>query len=668
MNIKITYDWLLEYLETDADLFEIQKYLSLCGPSVEKVEKVKDDYLFHIEITSNRVDSASVFGIAQEAGVILPQFGKKARLKINPLTEYRFQHLKKENYNDLPLKIKINQDDLCSRFTAIVLKNVVIRPSPDFLRQRLTATGIQSINNVVDISNYLMIALGQPVHIFDYDTIQKQTMIMRKSRQGETIVTLDQKKIILPGGNIVIEDGGGKLIDLCGIMGGANSGVSQKTKNIVLFVQTYNKEKIRQTSMTTGQRTIAAGYFEKGLDEERVEPTLVYGVELLEKYAQAQPASPLYDIYPQPAPPKLVTVAHHDITRLIGVDISTKKITTILTHLCFRVKTIGDLRYEITVPSYRKNDIVGTEDIVEEIARIYGYNNLPSAIQITGLGVPERTRRRLFAGEIKIKQLLKNWGLVEMYNYSLISEEQIRQLDLKITDHLKIKNSLSRDIEYLRISLIPSLLKNIHDNLPYQDHCAFFELANVYLKKNRDLPAEIRTLAIAATTDFFDLKGILESLFEELNINNLTFVPDRSLPFLSSTIQTRVNDLGWIGQLTPYYQVKHNLKTPVFLASLDCEKLIGRSRPFSSYQSITPYAVIKLDLTLTKKPGVYLQEILDIVKRVPPIKPEIEKKTEIINSYQNKISLRFYFSSPQGNIILSEAKTELAHIEKALKE
>src|SRR3990167_7297737 len=284
MNIKITYNWLLEYLDTDASPYELQKYLSLCGPSVEQVNKIGDDYVLDIEITSNRVDMASVFGIALEASAILPQFGKKAKLKTNPLKEYTFNSANLEGSDNKKLDIKIQNPKLISRFTAIVLSNIDIKPAPDIIKKRLQMIDIKSINNIIDISNYLMVALGQPTHMFDFDQVAGGTMILRESKKGEKLVTLDDKEVALPGGDIVIEDGSGRLIDLCGIMGGKNSSITDKTKNIVFFVQTYDKKKIRKTSMTTGTRTVAATYFEKGLDPSRVENTLEIGIELLKKY------------------------------------------------------------------------------------------------------------------------------------------------------------------------------------------------------------------------------------------------------------------------------------------------------------------------------------------------------------------------------------------------
>src|SRR3989338_3980166 len=355
MNIKITHNWLREYLDTDATPLEIQKYLSLCGPSVESVEKTEDgDYVYEIEIKSNRIDSASVFGVALECQAILPMFGKRAKLILNPLEKYRFLNVETRHASSLQVTIK--NPSLCSRFSAVVLDNVKAIPSPDFIQKRLRAIGIKVINNVVDISNYLMVTFGQPTHVFDFDKIGKHTMIMRESKKGESIITLDGEKVELPGGDIVIEDGNGELIDLCGIMGGLNSSFTDKTKRVLLFVQTYNKQFIRRTSMLTGQRTIAATYFEKGLDEERVEATLSYGVGLLKSCAKVTVASKITDIQSKKYTPRTISFTLSEINYKIGVEIEPKQIHHILTSLGFGVQE-KDSKYSVTVPSFRHYDV-----------------------------------------------------------------------------------------------------------------------------------------------------------------------------------------------------------------------------------------------------------------------------------------------------------------------
>ena len=272
MDIKIPDNWLRDFLKTKATSSEVAKYLSLSGPSVEKVE----ESVYFIEVTTNRVDVASIMGVAREAAAILPQFGVKARLQPIKLLNLKFSA--KVDYLEAEVDHK-----LCSRFSAVLIKNVQIKQSPDWLKERLAAVGVRPINNVVDISNYVMHELGQPVHTFDYDKIRGAKMILMESRKGERLTTLDGKTHTLSGGDIVIEDGEGRLIDLAGIMGGGNSAVDEGTKNVLLFVQTYNPVNIRQTSMSLAQRTEAATLFEKGLDPELVTDGIGRGIELFVK-------------------------------------------------------------------------------------------------------------------------------------------------------------------------------------------------------------------------------------------------------------------------------------------------------------------------------------------------------------------------------------------------
>ncbi|MDH7476549.1 MAG: phenylalanine--tRNA ligase subunit beta [Microgenomates group bacterium] len=650
MNIKITDRWLRDYLDTEATPIEIQKYLSLCGPSVERIYKVDDDFIYEIEITSNRVDSASVFGIAQEAKAILPMFKKRTNLKLNPLKKYKFSLLDKVE-DKLDLKIKILDKTICSRFTAIILDNISIKPSFDQIKKRLTHVGIKSINNVVDISNYLMVALGQPVHVFDYDKIGKKTMIMRLSKKGETIVTLDGKKIILPGNDIVIEDGEGKLIDLCGIMGGLNSAIDNKTKRVVLFVQTYNKTFIRQTTMTTGQRTVAATYFEKGLDEERVEPTLVYGVELLKKYAHGQINSRLYDIYPNPYRPRRVDINNALIDRLIGVIINKEKIIEILENLDFSVqqkKEADQLIFQVSVPSYRQHDIHIPEDLIEEIARIYGYHRLPSRLSPPAIVVQDDKLNRMFKIQQKIKYFLKHLGLNEVINYSMIAKKTINQLNLSPKNFLKLSNSISEEIEYLRISLIPSLIRNLENNSGKKEILKFFEIAKVYLPQKNNQPDEIYHLGIAVNTDFFDLKGIIESLLNELNIN-YRFEIDKQ----SNELKVLINDqlAGILKKINQY-----------FIGEIKLEILAKNFKLIPNYKPINPFAIIKLDLTLE------LSEINNFarIKKISFQTSKFLEKIELINLYKNRASFRFYFASDKKNLTEEEAKSELKKISKNL--
>ncbi len=636
MNIKITYNWLLEYLETDASPYELQKYLSLCGPSVERVHKAGDDYVLDIEITSNRIDMASVIGIAQEAQAILPMFGKKAKLKTNPLNDLKLSQIRPAHKFDLNIDIK--NSDLVSRFTAIIFDGVIISESPDFIKKRLSAVDVKVINNVVDISNYLMITLGQPVHVFDYEKINQAKMIVRDSRKGEGIITLDGKELTLPGGDIVIEDGSGKLIDLCGIMGGNNSAISNTTNKVVLFVQTYNKEKVRKTVMTTNQRTLAATYFEKGLDEERVEPTTVLGSQLIEKYCQGKIASRIYDIYPHPYIPAKLKIEVEKFSKLIGINIDKKTIIKILSNLGFAT-TEKDQLITALIPPSRKLDISIAEDLIEEVARIYGYHNLPNHIPPVRLINQDENIEKLFKTQQKLKYFLKHLGLNEVINYSMVSKEQLIEFGLDPKKHLRLSNTLSKDIEYLRTCLTVSLFKNIKDNIGKKEVMRFFEIGKVYLKDSpyKDCPykespcQEVYRLCVAVNTDYFDLKGIIEAIYKELNIDvgnkNFCSVPD--------IIE----------------------KDNIFLAEIDFKKLVESYLPIPKYQSINPFAVIKLDKTFTLSPQT-TYELL----RIKAFQSKLLQKINVLTLYKNKLTLRFYYSSKKKNITEEEAKRELEKI------
>src|SRR3989344_4087010 len=460
MNISIPHSWLKDFLTTDAPPAKIAECLSLCGPSVEKLTKQDDDWLYEIEVTTNRVDMMSVLGIAREAAAILPQFGFKAKLKTSSTLPEVHQT------TSFPLKIKVDQK-LCPRFTAVVITGVTINPSPKKIRDHLEKSGIRSLNNVVDISNYLMRAYGQPVHTFDFDKI-KTKMILRRSKPGEALITLDGKTFTLPGGDIVIEDGGHRLIDLCGIMGGLNSAVDNQTKNALLFVQTYSATHIRRTSLTLDQRSEAAQIFEKQPDPEAVRPVILVGIQLFKEWAGGNQTSKIIDLYPQPYRPKTVTAPLQLIKERLGVDIAQKQVDQIL-------KSLGFINGQ--VPSWRAKDINIPEDIVEEVARIYGYHRLPSYLMATP--IPTNYPATNFYLEQQIKQWLVGWGLTEIYTNSLVSPDR--------PGPLIIKNALSSDWQYLRNSLIPSHTQNF----------PAFEMANVYLPRTGQLPEEKLQLIIS---------------------------------------------------------------------------------------------------------------------------------------------------------------------------
>lgn len=675
MNIKITYDWLLDYLETDATPYELQEYLSLCGPGVERVEKIGDDFVLDIEVTTNRIDMASVFGIAQEAQAILPRFGKKAKLKYNPLTALKFDAVKFGDKLSLDLQV---DPQLATRAAAVILENVTLGASPEKIKRRLELCDVRSINNAVDVTNYLMLSIGQPAHMFDYDQIADKKMILRESKKGEVLTTLDGKEFKLPGGDIVIEDGSGKLIDLCGIMGGQNSAVNGNTKNVILFIQTYDKKRIRKTSMRTGQRSVAATYFEKGLDEERVEPATVYGIDLLQELTGAKVASPLIDLYPSPNKTHSLSVEHSFITNRIGVALDVEEMKTILENLGFSV-TLNDKTLDITVPFWRTHDIEISEDIVEEIARIYGYHNLPNNLPPAVIIQQPSEIEHLFTYQSKIKYFLKHLGLHESMNYSMVSDAMIGGMNIDPKHHLRLANTNSEELMYMRISLLPSILKNLKENMGKRDVLRFFELSKVYYPHQHDpdpdscppgqtategLPTEVWKLAVGTNTSFDDAKGIMEALLEDLKISYT--VQKGSVDIFSKNMQTDYivdgKTIGTVGKLSPTLSTKNSMKQPVYLAGFDVLSLITNVKLLPQYIPVNTFATIKLDLTI-ESPKKSYSEIIKTAKDAS----SLVERIEFITRYKNNITLRFFFTSTEKNLTEQEAQEALETIKKTIE-
>ncbi len=625
MDILIQDAWLREFLKTDATNKEIAKYLSLCGPSIEKTIKTEYGDVYAVEVTTNRMDTACIYGIAREALAILPRFKKKAVLKLqNTNSNYKF--VSKVSY----LKTDIDPK-LCPRFTAVLIKNVKLAESPQVVKERLTASNIRPINNVVDISNYIMLELGQPVHTFDYDKIQNHLMVLRESQREERITTLDNATYTLPGGDIVIEDASEKLIDLCGIMGGKSSAVDENSKNILLFVQNYNPAKIRKTSMILAKRSQASSLFEKGIDSEQVKIAILRAVNMFIKLTKGTPEKEILDIYPSPYKKNVIKLNLEQIVSKLGIDISKNDISNILFPLGFKSSWQQNL-LKVEVPSLRAGDINIPEDIIEEIARIYGYHNLPSEI-MTGK-IPDKPNESGFAFEDRVKDILKGYGGCEIYTLSLVSKENTQE------NSLELKNPLGEEYKYLRTSLIYSLKEAAKDNLKGDAPFHLFEIANVYIPKSEDLPDEKMTLAgVFANTDFRKAKGIVESLLSELNIN-ADFIQEELKAFIPGqriSIKVDAKDIGQFGNLEGgdfiYYE-------------FDIQTLYKLSKNIKKYVPISLYPPQIEDITLTFPEKTKIGEVVKQIRKTDKLIDLVELK----DTYKDSFTFRICYRDPNKNL------------------
>ncbi len=650
MNILIPDSWLREYLKTKATPSQLKEYLSLCGPSIERVYGTGKDTVYDVEITGNRPDSMSIIGVAREAVTILPRFGVAASLVGDPYAE-KMQAPKGKVKLDLHIE---TDPELNPRWMSVVFDQVTVKPSPAWLTRYLTLADIRSLNNVVDITNFLMHAYGQPAHVFDYDAIVGHTMILRASKKHEKLTTLDGKVHSLPGDDIVIEDGSGKLVDLCGIMGGENSSVTEKTKRVMLFVQTYDPTHIRKTSMALAHRTAAAGLFEKGLDTELVKPTFYKGAALITELAGGIPASKIIDLYPKPYKPYTVQVELSKIHSYIG-NIDTKDISRILTSLGF-TPTWTKNKLSVTVPSYR-SDVTIDVDVIEEIARVHGYHNIPSQLPEHAPPMTLPDTHLTYEEDIKIR--LRDWGYTELYTYSMISSTQMNQFNLDKRKAYAITNPLSVEWEYMRPSLWPSVLSAIKENIGRQKEFKVFELSMIYEWKANSLPQETSTLLVAyGGNAFFEAKGLAERIFKEAGIPFPA--PDPMHPH-DWHEESQCLSLGIFGVIAVVKKslLQHiGISQSVTILDLNMHHLMHHKNPRKTYIPVPKNPSIVEDLAFVVPEKFTIGPLIDTLSHAHPL----IRNVRLLDAHEQTRTLRVEYQDTKRNLTNDDITPVRTHL------
>jgi len=630
MNILIPHTWLLDHLNTKADPDTIRTQLSLCGPSVERINIVDNEPVYDIEVTTNRVDMMSVRGIAREASAILPEFGSVADLL--PLKVEEINH-------DRPLDLDIQNDPvLCHRILAIKLEDVELKPSPDWLQKRLLQVGQRPINNVIDITNYIMWEIGHPIHAFDYDRLTQKRIIVKLAQKGETLTTLDHITHTLQGGEVVFDDGTGTIIDLPGIMGTANSVVTDTTKNVLLWIESVDAVKIRQASMSLAIRSQAAILNEKSVDPNLGDIAIKKAVGLLKQLSGATIGSQLFDTYPNPQQVNTVTLEKSRLKTYMGLDVPSDRVSRILSNLGCNV-VVNDLEYVITPPSWRSQDLKIPQDYIEEVARIYGYHNLPSVVMVTP--IPDHPPAEDFHFELSIKQWLAGWGAQEIYTYSMVSKDLALASGFSLEDHLAISNPLTDDGIYLRRSLLPSLAGVFSENPGIK--LTIFELQNTYHPQGRgELPQEELHLSVVTNNGFPHLKGIFDALSLKFHLESLQIKPISGPPeFIDSAVgEIMIADksLGLIGRLKNNPDL-HAFDVKVSLLQQQ-SSLYPRSLPIYTHPPIIE------DLTFTLKPQTYVNPVITTMLAVDPLVVSVSLK----GIYHQNYTFTLHYRDPQKSL------------------
>jgi len=714
--MKFSANWLNEYLKKPLVPEEMAELLTMHAFEVESVEKFGPDNVLDIKVLPDRAhDCMSHIGIAKELAAIsgIPFVAPEAK----------FSEEEKIKAKDL-ISVEVQAPDLCPRYSMRVLTDIKVAPSPKWMQERLQACGLRPISNIVDITNYMMLETGQPLHAFDLDKLesinpksdppaggrnpkqipnlksQAKKIIVRRAIGGEEITTIEGKKYKLNQNNLVIADEK-KPIGIAGIKGGEGPEIDEHTKIVAVESANFEPTNIRRTSKGFNLRTDASTRFENGLDPELTQAALERSVSLMAEFAGGQAklgqspaerggrvASGLIDTYPVKTKPRKIFVDVEWIQGLLGLSVKTQEIVDILEQLDIRAKTIKKDKKDFieAVPPTSRLDLVAQEDLAEEIVRILGYDKIPAQTP-SGLLIPA-VKEESLVYEDKIKDILVGAGWSEAQNYSFISDEDVKNFD--IFEKVEIRNPFSNDQKYLRPTLIVNLLKNVKENLKYFDSVRLFEVGHIFSMvgaKPTELNPKVAAVSINKNIknpaeDLFELKGLVHVLFEKLGIDDVWFDDvisgdspvywfSFSHPLRRAQVKCGDRQVGWIGEIKPKTLAGMEIKEKISVFELDLPELVDLASEERAYQPPSKYPAIMRDLAVVVGETTKVEEALNVIEMAGG---ELLQDTDLFDMYEgmpgNKKSFAFRltFQSDERNLTDKEVNELMASIIKAVEE
>lgn len=587
-----------------------------------------DDTVVDFEITNNRPDCYSILGLAREAAAA---FNKPMRHHDPVVRGGAAGEL-----SEL-LEVEVPAEDLCRRYTARMVRNVKIAPSPKWLRQRLRANGVRPINNIVDITNYVMLEYGQPMHAFDYRYVGSGKIVVRRSEPGEVLTTLDGNVRTLTPGMLVIADET-KPIGLAGIMGGENSEIMDDTVDVVFESANFNGTSIRQTALALGMRTEASGKFEKNIDPLLTLPAVDRACELVELLGAGEVMDGVIDVLNDIPEPRTIELEPDRINALLGTDISEADMVEYLRRLEIPVEG-----HEIRVPSWRP-DLVGMADIAEELGRLFGYNNIPTTTfrgAATEGGYTEAMKLENRAGS-----LCRSLGYSEILTYSFVSPSIFDQIrlpeDSSLRNAMRIQNPLGEDASIMRTVALPSMLAILARNNAYHnDAVKLYELAKVYLPKpGQILPDEPKHLVLGTYgehEDFFKMKGEIEAFLRGMNVPETRYTDEKHDPTFHPGRCARVSvggvDLGCFGQIHPLVARSYGIDGEIFAAELNFTALLSLQLPEKTYTPLPKYPAVTRDIAVVCGDSVTVAALSDCIRAAGG---KLLRSVELFDIYRGK--------------------------------
>ena len=566
-----------------------------------------DDVVVEYEITSNRVDCFSVLGIAREAAAT---FGKEF---VPPVVT---ETGNSEDVNDY-IKVKIEDTDLCSRYCARVVKNIKIAPSPEWMQHRLAAHGIRPINNIVDITNYVMEEYGQPMHAYDMDTIANNEIIVRRAKKDEPFVTLDGQERTLDESILMICDGE-KPVGLAGIMGGENSMITDNVSTMLFEAACFDGTNIRLSSKKVGLRTDASAKFEKGLDPNNAIDAINRACQLIEELGAGEVVGGVVDVYPNVKTGRRIKLDAAWINKLLGTDISEE---TMIGYLKKIDLGFDEETKEVIVPSWRQ-DLERDADIAEEVARFFGYANIPTTLP-KGEATTGKLSFKLRVEEV-VREVAQFCGFSQGMCYSFESPKVFDKLliseDSKMRQAVVISNPLGEDFSIMRTTSLNGILTSLSTNFNRRNKdVRLYELGNIYLPKQipvTELPEERMqlTLGMYGDGDFFTMKGVVEEILDNTELNlKPEYDPNAGLPFFHPGRQANIvydgTVIGYLGEVHPTVAANYSIKERVYVAVLDMNEITARASFDKKYEGIAKYPAVSRDLSMVVPKSILAGDI-----------------------------------------------------------
>ena len=584
-----------------------------------------DDTVYEFELTANRADCFSMVGLSREFGIMTNQKALFPVIMVN------------ENGESIEGKasVAIEAHDLCTRFTSRLVTNVTIEPSPLWMQNRLRNSGIRPINNVVDVTNYVMLELGQPMHAYDYDCVADHTLIARRAKAGETLTTLDGNERELNESMLIIADTKGP-IGVAGVMGGLTSEVTDKTTNVLFEAAVFNGPSIRRTSKALGMRSEASGRFERGVNHKYTAYAIDRAAQLLQQICPSCKVSVgVIDVYPEPVEQRTVTFTAEQINDYLGTSIEKDRMVDILTKLEFGITESGDT-IEALVPTWR-DDVTGMPDIAEEVARIVSYDNIAPTIPVAILSSGGMTPKKALTKEVT--HYLAHAGLSQIITFSFMHKDGLTNMMLPEGDSrytaIPILNPISEEFPYMRTTLVPAVIEAAKRNIAQQNKDLWlFETANVYEPKAlplTEVPHE-RPMACGIMmgkvteaawnqaqrdTDFYDVKGVVDGLLAKLGLTQYDIQPSSESyyhPGVSAHYTVNGVTIANYGELHPQVVKNFDLSGKVYMFEIDLEAVLSITVPSFRYQSFSKFPGTSRDLAIVAPVSVTSGDIVALIK------------------------------------------------------